>query len=97
MSQLVGCLGADHPRGRVEPNGLIAARELLQHLPQIVIDPDITRMALLGGPQHRLGQRLSPAAFRPVPSKFRLIAPSSSNLAVFASACNPVSRAALSA
>ena len=83
MGQLVGRLGADRSRGGVEANGLVAARQLLQHRPQLVVDPDITWMPLLGPPQHRLGHRCrSPASFRPVPSKCRLIGPSSSNFAV---------------
>ena len=40
---------------RVEANGLVATREFFQHLAQLVVDPDITRIPLLGPPQHRLG------------------------------------------
>jgi hypothetical protein len=55
VGQLVGCLGADRSRGGVEPDGLVAARERLQHPPQRVVDPDITRIPLLGRAQHRFG------------------------------------------
>ena len=57
MGQLVGRLGADRSRGGVEPDRLVAARQLLQHPRQRVVDPDIARMPLLGRPQHRLGPR----------------------------------------
>ena len=53
-----GRLGADCPGGGVEANGFVVARELFKHQPQRVVDPDVTRMLSLGGPQHRLGQGL---------------------------------------
>ena len=55
MGQLVGGLGADRSRGGVEANGLVESAWAVQHLPQLVVDPDITGIALLGPPQHRLG------------------------------------------
>ena len=55
MRQRVGRLGPDRSRGSVKTDGLVGARQPLKHLPQLIVDPDITRMALLGSPQHRLG------------------------------------------
>ena len=55
MGKLVGRLGADRPRGGVEANRLVGPFQLLQHLAQFVVDPDIAWMPLLSRPQHRLG------------------------------------------
>ncbi len=57
VGQLVGRLGADRSGGGVEADRLVAAGQLLQHRGQVVVDPDIAGMALLGLAQHRLGRR----------------------------------------
>ena len=73
MGQRVGRLGADRAAARVEADSLVAARELLEHLRQLEIDPDITGMPLLGGSSTDSARVRSPAASRPVPSNCRLI------------------------
>ena len=96
VGQLVGGLRADRSRGGVEPDGLVAARERLQHRRQRVVDPDITRIPLLGRRSTDSARVESPASFRPVPSKCRPIAPTSSDCAAFARVRREVNRAALS-
>ena len=57
MGQLMGGFGSDRSCRRVEANGLVEPAPGFQHLPQLVVDPDITGIELLGPPQHRLGHR----------------------------------------
>ena len=97
MGQLVGRLGADRSRGGVEADRLVAARERLQHPPQVVVDPDIARMALLGRPQHRLGPCTVAGIVQTGPQQVQADrAQLVETVAAFASACRAVSRAALS-
>ncbi len=49
MGQLVGCVGAHCPRGRVKPNRLVASGQFSEHFCQHVIDPHVAGMTLLRG------------------------------------------------
>ena len=96
MGQLVGRFGADGACGGVEANGLIAARLSLERPAQLVVNPDIPRMTLLGLRSTDSASALSPATFKPTPSRCRVIGPSSSKFAFFDNASSAARRASAS-
>ena len=57
MGQLVGRLGAERPGRRVVADRPLTSGELFKRPGQIVVDPHVVGVELLGPTQHRFGPR----------------------------------------